>query len=842
MKWIVLSDLHMNFKNCTTNSARKKLIEQLEKERKKGKISFVLITGDCLHKNNGDPGQLSKFLKKIASVCGVKKDKLIICPGNHDVSRDCTKRNSEIIEYRKYEKMPDIETCMEAYGNFKEVYTLFTRSQYTPFFIKVVESFRIIEIDTCLLSKDDDDYGNIAVDFNELAELGNKIQKDDKINIVMMHHGVEWFKPESGRRFQHWMAEHNIKMVFCGHNHAPGLSILTEGIADNCHPRDGIPQFTCGCALSDSYSKPVFLVGEYQGKKNFQINMYEYRNNSNWELASGILRSFPKGCYTEGVNNGLNHNPSDIPKKYNTIFDTGDDISEELKNSEKLDFFGLQGSTFIKGTSKIANVLYERKENITCRMLLSDPYNVNIEQRLRNIPEYYHQSNLEQHWKEIYKNIKSLKEVFPRVPSWTLRFHELPLLFRFIMTDQHVYLGYYGREHSAVSCMYCYTNESTMYKSLNEFFNSAWENAHTSFSSIVPDRCSFVLDTFGIKPSLVINLASACNMHCCYCPDGGENLQKCSQLCDITQIKYLLTAYADYYRKKRWTEKKVIRITGGEPLLYSDRLFEVLKQARFEGYEKIVLCTNGVLLQECYEKNPKIWESIKNILLLKISLDSLKPDTFRKLTGFDDLEIVTKNIQFARSKGFKIELNFVATKENVQEIEDVYNYAHRIGLVGLKVLTINDFGGRIAVENVEEELNALIKKMRELHYIETGLYVHNNKGIHMKRFIHDGCTLTIVDHMNRENSVTPRRTYSSACKYCDYYPDSNEVAWGKIKPCATGIMSLTLRADGMLSFCRMKESPDTFLKEKTLDEVRKMVETELKKFEKCFHYEIGEEK
>ena len=115
--------------------------------------------------------------------------------------------------------------------------------------------------------------------------------------------------------------------------------------------------------------------------------------------------------------------------------------------------------------------------------------------------------------------------------------------------------------------------------------------------------------------------------------------------------------------------------------------------------------------------------------------------------------------------------------------------------VGLKVLTINDFGGRVSVDDVETELNELIESMRKKNYAETGLYVHNNKGIHMKRFIHDGCTLTIVDHMNKENSVTPRRTYSEACQLCEYYPDSYKVHSGINKPCATGIKSLTMRAD-----------------------------------------------
>ena len=84
--------------------------------------------------------------------------------------------------------------------------------------------------------KDDKDYGNLIVGFSELADLSDQIPKDEKINIVMMHHGVEWLQADDGRRFQHWLVQNNVKMVFCGHNHAPGMNILTEAISENRLP------------------------------------------------------------------------------------------------------------------------------------------------------------------------------------------------------------------------------------------------------------------------------------------------------------------------------------------------------------------------------------------------------------------------------------------------------------------------------------------------------------------------------------------------------------------------------------------------------------------------------
>lgn len=111
---------------------------------------------------------------------------------------------------------------------------LITHRTYDHFSTEIYKNFRIINIDTSLLSLDDNDIGQLSVFFPELAKL--EIEKDDKINIVIMHHGVEFLRPEDGRKFQHWLADNHVNMVFCGHNHAVGMQILTEAIAEEDGP------------------------------------------------------------------------------------------------------------------------------------------------------------------------------------------------------------------------------------------------------------------------------------------------------------------------------------------------------------------------------------------------------------------------------------------------------------------------------------------------------------------------------------------------------------------------------------------------------------------------------
>lgn len=57
------------------------------------------------------------------------------------------------------------------------------------------------------------------------------------------------------------------------------------------------------------------------------------------------------------------------------------------------------------------------------------------------------------------------------------------------------------------------------------------------------------------------------------------------------------------------------------------------------------------------------------------------------------------------------------------------------------------------------------------------------------------------------------------------------------KPCATGIMSLTMRADGVLSFCRLQtdNAEDTLEDKRSLQQIKKVVDRQMKNFKDCYH-------
>ena len=120
-----------------------------------------------------------------------------------------------------------------------------------------------------------------------------------------------------------------------------------------------------------------------------------------------------------------------------------------------------------------------------------------------------------------------------------------------------------------------------------------------------------------------------------------------------------------------------------------------------------------------------------------------------------------------------------------------------------------------------------MQQMRECGLREHDASLHDGAGIVMKRYhakSHNDsdCTLTIVDHNVKGESITPRRTFCEDCLNCKFYP------------CATGLLNLTLRADGMLSYCRLKVESAVSIKELSDLKMNRTIKEMLKPFSKCF--------
>jgi cyclic pyranopterin phosphate synthase len=163
-----------------------------------------------------------------------------------------------------------------------------------------------------------------------------------------------------------------------------------------------------------------------------------------------------------------------------------------------------------------------------------------------------------------------------------------------------------------------------------------------------------LFDRFGrIHDYLRISLTDSCNFRCQYCmPDENMAFLPQARLMRREEIAGIAQAFVALGVRK-------IRLTGGEPLVRKD-FGEILSDlSRLP--VSLTLTTNAVLLHRFL---PQLQEA--GVSALNISLDSLDPDTFRRLTKRDQFRQVWDNIEQALAMGFRLKINAVAMDGMIQ--------------------------------------------------------------------------------------------------------------------------------------------------------------------------------
>jgi len=150
-------------------------------------------------------------------------------------------------------------------------------------------------------------------------------------------------------------------------------------------------------------------------------------------------------------------------------------------------------------------------------------------------------------------------------------------------------------------------------------------------------------DSFGRKLNyLRISVTDRCNMRCNYCRPSADvyNAEPHTHILRFEEIERIVAVAAEMGVSK-------LRLTGGEPLVRRDLPHLVERLSKIPGITDLTMTTNATLLE-------KYAQDLANAGLhrLNISLDSLSPLRFRKLTGAA-LAPVLAGIQAAHDVGFK---------------------------------------------------------------------------------------------------------------------------------------------------------------------------------------------
>lgn len=159
-----------------------------------------------------------------------------------------------------------------------------------------------------------------------------------------------------------------------------------------------------------------------------------------------------------------------------------------------------------------------------------------------------------------------------------------------------------------------------------------------------------LLDRFGrLHSYLRISVTDRCNYRCVYCmPEEGLRWIPRKNLLSYEEIARLVRCFAGLGVRR-------VRLTGGEPTVRRDILELITALNAIPGIEDIAMTTNGHLFAPLAPEFKK-----RGLRRINISLDSLNPERFSRITRGGQLVPVLEAIQAARAAGLgPVKINMV---------------------------------------------------------------------------------------------------------------------------------------------------------------------------------------
>ncbi len=206
--------------------------------------------------------------------------------------------------------------------------------------------------------------------------------------------------------------------------------------------------------------------------------------------------------------------------------------------------------------------------------------------------------------------------------------------------------------------------------------------------------------------SLRLSVTDRCNLRCQYCmPEQDYTWLPKKDILDFEEMGVLLSVFAELGVDR-------LRLTGGEPLIRKDlpALVEILSQQA--GIRDLALTTNGIYLPEQGVALQKA-----GLQRVTVSLDSLRAERFREMTGWDHLAKAKAGIQFAAELGFQsLKLNTVVLRgHNDDELVDLLEFGKQMS-AQVRFIEYMDVGGATRWESAKVFKKADILTALQRHY------------------------------------------------------------------------------------------------------------------------------
>ncbi|MFQ5595318.1 MAG: GTP 3',8-cyclase MoaA [Anaerolineae bacterium] len=182
---------------------------------------------------------------------------------------------------------------------------------------------------------------------------------------------------------------------------------------------------------------------------------------------------------------------------------------------------------------------------------------------------------------------------------------------------------------------------------------------------------------------LRVSVTDRCNLRCVYCmPPDGVPWKARHAILNLEQIAQIVEAAAGLGFRK-------VRLTGGEPLARKGLVDLVAAIAATPGIQEVSMTTNATLLHRFAEDL-----AAAGLARVNISLDSLRPDRFRRITRLGDIDLVWKGIEAAERAGLSpLKINVVVVRGlNDDELADFarLTYVHAWHIRFIEVMPVGN--------------------------------------------------------------------------------------------------------------------------------------------------------
>ena len=206
---------------------------------------------------------------------------------------------------------------------------------------------------------------------------------------------------------------------------------------------------------------------------------------------------------------------------------------------------------------------------------------------------------------------------------------------------------------------------------------------------MLPERADILrmIDPFGRSIDyLRVSVTDRCDLRCVYCMAEDMTFLPKADVLSLEEIETLCAAFIRQGVRK-------LRITGGEPLVRRGvmTLFERLGARLHDGLEELTLTTNGTQLAKYAGALAKA-----GVRRVNVSMDTLDPERFTRITRWGKLERVLEGIAAAAAAGLHVKINAVALRgENEDELGDLLAWCGAQGhdLCLIETMPMGDIGG-----------------------------------------------------------------------------------------------------------------------------------------------------